>query len=301
MQCPLCDRQARGRPVGLTVEFDCSTCGEFLTADNIRTAEAFRQAGLWTYRYLFSGLARESKTRLSIDSSLRERVRSGKIKDKTVPEKVELLVRYFADQSEAIGHEFKVEPESPYPAAWCKSEQEWKALVRQTALELGYLKSDGIGIEVTLQGWQWILERPKANGNIGFIAMWFDPGLSAVKSAIEEGISAAGYRSLRIDEDQFNDGVMDRIIARIRESRFVAADLTGNRGGVYYEAGFASGLNIPVFFLSREEQLDPTNGNRIHFDVAHKYVLPWKESDLGVLSQRLKDQIEALLGHGPAP
>ena len=35
---------------------------------------------------------------------------------------------------------------------------------------------------------------------------------------------------------------MDRIIAQIRASKFVVADFTRNRGGVYYEAGFALGL-----------------------------------------------------------
>jgi nucleoside 2-deoxyribosyltransferase len=41
----------------------------------------------------------------------------------------------------------------------------------------------------------------------------------------------------------------------------VVADFTGDRGGVYYEAGFAQGLGIPVIWTVREDWLD-----RIHFD-----------------------------------
>ncbi len=64
---------------------------------------------------------------------------------------------------------------------------------------------------------------------------------------------------------------MDRILARIRESRFVIADLTHNRGGVYYEAGFAEGLGIPVIYTCDADCLDPEapKEKRVHFDCQH--------------------------------
>ena len=81
------------------------------------------------------------------------------------------------------------------------------------------------------------------------------------------------------------------------------ADLTGNRGGVYYEAGFALALNIPVnpdlpARLPRrgsDEWLE-----RIHFDMKHLNLISWTPDKLPELTERLKNRIEAVLGRGPA-
>ena len=55
-----------------------------------------------------------------------------------------------------------------------------------------------------------------------------------------------GFRALRIDMKQFNEKICDHIIAEIRRSRFLIADVTGHRAGVYFEAGYAMGLGLPV-------------------------------------------------------
>jgi len=116
--------------------------------------------------------------------------------------------------------------------------------------------------------------------------------------AIEEGITRAGYKPTRIDREEYIGGVMDEIIAKIRESRFVVADLTENRGGVYYEAGFAFGLNLPVFTLCRKDHLDP-GANHVHFDVQHLNLLAWEDGKLAELTARLEARIVAVLGRGP--
>jgi nucleoside 2-deoxyribosyltransferase len=92
---------------------------------------------------------------------------------------------------------------------------------------------------------------------------------------------------------------MDKIIAKIRESRSVVADFKLNRGGVYYEAGFAAGLGLPVFCLCAEGQTDPESQDRVHFDVAHLNILRWDQNNLTRLSERLQDRIMAVIGRGP--
>ena len=57
-------------------------------------------------------------------------------------------------------------------------------------------------------------------------------------------------------EIEHSGKIDDRIIAEIRTAGLVVADFTGSRGGVYYEAGFASGLGIPVIWSCREDHLD---------------------------------------------
>ena len=43
---------------------------------------------------------------------------------------------------------------------------------------------------------------------------------------------------------------------QIRKSKFLIADFTGQRGGVYYEAGFAYGLGLPVIWTCRKDWFD---------------------------------------------
>jgi hypothetical protein len=70
------------------------------------------------------------------------------------------------------------------------------------------------------------------------------------------------------------------------------ADFTGHRGGVYFEAGFAMGLGLPVFFTCRNTELE-----KLHFDVRQYNTIDW--SDASDLSSRLQVRIEAVIGDGP--
>jgi nucleoside 2-deoxyribosyltransferase len=45
------------------------------------------------------------------------------------------------------------------------------------------------------------------------------------------------------------------IIAEINRLTFMIADFTGHRGGVYFEAGIAMGLNVPVIWTCRKDDI----------------------------------------------
>lgn len=130
-----------------------------------------------------------------------------------------------------------------------------------------------------------------------FVAMWFD---ESMKDAYEKGIGPAireaGYEPLRIDRKEHINKIDDEIIAEIRRSRFLVADFTqgdsGARGGVYYEAGFAHGLNIPVIFTCRADAIE-----KVHFDTRQYNHITWATPD--ELKERLAKRISATLGDGP--
>jgi nucleoside 2-deoxyribosyltransferase len=125
--------------------------------------------------------------------------------------------------------------------------------------------------------------------------MWFSPQVTHIWSAaIEPAINAAGYHAVRIDGVEHNNKIDDEILANIRASRFVVADFTGERGGVYFEAGFAMGLGLPVIWTVREEDL-----HAIHFDNRQYNFITWKHDDLSEFSKRLRVRIEATIGRGP--
>jgi hypothetical protein len=126
-----------------------------------------------------------------------------------------------------------------------------------------------------------------------FVAMWFDPSLNrAWSDGFQKGISAAGYKSLRIDNKEHANKICDEIISEIRRSRFVVADYTGHRGGVYYEAGYAAGRNLPVILTCRKDQID-----ELHFDIRQYNCIDWETPE--ELARRLQVRIEAVIGDGP--
>lgn len=125
--------------------------------------------------------------------------------------------------------------------------------------------------------------------------MWFEPELLQVwADAIRPAIRDAGYDPQRIDMVEHNNKIDDEIVAMIRQSRFVVADFTGNRGGVYFEAGYAMGRSIPVIWTIRSDELDD-----VHFDNRQYNFIGWSLDALPQFRSRLKNRIEATIGRGP--
>jgi hypothetical protein len=75
-------------------------------------------------------------------------------------------------------------------------------------------------------------------------------------------------------------------LSRERREIYVA------RGGVYYEAGFAQGLNIPVIWVCRLDVID-----HVHFDTRQFNHITW--TDPQDLYAKLKNRIGAVIGDGP--
>ena len=63
----------------------------------------------------------------------------------------------------------------------------------------------------------------------------------------------------------------------------------GVRGSVYYEAGFAYGLGLPVLYSCREDLK-----NELHFDTRQYPHILWKTPE--DLYAELRDKIGALIG-----
>jgi len=86
----------------------------------------------------------------------------------------------------------------------------------------------------------------------------------------------------------------DEIIATIRRSKFLVSDFTGQRGGVYFESGFALGFGLRVIWTCRADEL-----SAVHFDNRQYNFLVWEREKLSDLAKRLQNRIEATIGRGP--
>ena len=245
-------------------------------------------------------------------------------KDLSVHDRADRLLQYIGDQTVEIGTPFVFTPEEMLTTTIAaKSEsvdsREVQYLLNYLDEECWIAERDGIqtiAIEddphwetvvpsrmyiLTVKGYARLAELEKANAESskGFVAMWFDDSTGeAWEKGIKLGIKDAGYKPVRIDEQEHNDKIDDRIIAEIKRSRFVVADFTqgkdGARGGVYYEVGFAHGLGIEVIFTCRKDVLD---NNDIHFDTRQYNHIGWETPE--ELRQRLADRISAVIGDGP--
>lgn len=160
----------------------------------------------------------------------------------------------------------------------------------------GLLEERKSGVfSLTAEGLIWLEENEPHPGSTdnGFVAMWFDTSMNAAfLDGFAPAISGAGYIPVRVDQIDHVGKIDDEIIRRIRQSRFVVADFTGHRGGVYYEAGFAAGLRLHVFMTCREDHMGD-----LHFDIRQYNCISW--TDHGDLREKLQRRIEAVIGKGP--
>ena len=167
--------------------------------------------------------------------------------------------------------------------------------------------NDLFGIKIEPKGWEYIEEisRRKSNSDEAFVAMWFDPSLNDVfNTQIEAALNKCGYKSpFRIDHVEHSDKIDDAIIAKMNKSIFVIVDLTCEifnhpsptenktkiveaRGGVYFEAGYAMGLGIPVIWTCRRDCV-----SHIHFDLRQYNQIVWYPKDGNYLVDGQNGQI----------
>lgn len=190
-------------------------------------------------------------------------------------------------------------------SAWteCHTDQDRSALLRLLKEE-GLINFGGSNdVTLTSKGFEFLesLESGGAATTQAFVAMWFDPSMNeAYQSGFRPAIAEAGYSSLRVDQKEHSNKIDDEIIAEIRRSRFVVADFTCGivdgtegqiaiaRGGVYYEAGFAQGLGIPVIWTCRADSI-----NHVHFDTRQYNHIVW--STPNELRQKLLNRIRAVI------
>jgi len=163
----------------------------------------------------------------------------------------------------------------------------------------------GGSLQLTANGHLSLLENINIESDQAFIAMWFSDKINnAYHHGIAPAIRDSGFTPLRIDKKEHSNKIDDEIIAEIRKSRFLVADFTCGvlsiegethtipRGGVYYEAGFAQGLGIPVIWCCRKDQI-----STVHFDTRQYNHIVWETPK--ELRRALKNRIEAVIGTGP--
>ena len=227
------------------------------------------------------------------EGSLLELLQSASIPDGPLESMDEILL-YVARKAQSAD-EYQTLENTDYPIAFAKHPEEFRYLLSNLA-ERNYIETPGTmgrsrEFRLTPEGWERVAElrRSQRDSSQAFVAMWFNEELDPVwVDGFEPALEETGYRPIRIDRVEHSGKIDDRIVAEIRRSGLLVADFTGDRGGVYFEAGFAMGLGIPVIWTCRQGDLD-----KVHFDTRQFNHIVW--TDAADLKKRLIDRIEATL------
>lgn len=324
--CPLCGHKTacytRHR-VERVEQYKCPTCGEF--AIEILARHALSE--LDEQRYRLSALVRERSERRSYLLLVYgdivptfDRFESVQILEllsthfpKEISSQLDRALVNLRRLSAGLGYPVEIDLFSDRSLFFAQDRIEADFVV--SALEQDGLLTASISSKtqrvliLSPAGWNRIAEIERGATQLSskraFVAMWYGNEKDTVEgensrhflyeayeSGFRVGVEQAGYEPVRIDFKEFNDDIMDEVIAEIRRSRFIVADFTGQRSGVYYEAGFARGLGLRVIFTCHESHL-----NAAHFDTNHMNHIAWKSSE--DLARRLEKRIVATIGPGP--
>lgn len=278
---------------GLIVE--CPVCG------NYEPSEYFLQKNIGSHgrfpdKHLYSGALRENYEKGIIFklNNAKDLVDSVAV-PKNPLDAVDKIMLYLAQKS-GLSSGTVILTENDYSLAYAKNIQELNYFLLLARQRKYLLDSDSlIYCQITATGWEHIDEISKLqpDSNQAFVAMWFNEEIREVyENGLRPALLQTGYIPMRLDFDEHNEKIDDKIIAEIRKSGLLVADFTKQRGNVYFEAGFALGLGIPVIWTCRD-----TDAENLHFDTRQYNHIVWSNAD--DLKEKLINRIEATLPNRP--
>lgn len=216
------------------------------------------------------------------------------LRDKRIVEKLEYMMRYLAEHQEEVTLNDDI-----IVASWMKNERELNIIFKK-ALDQKYIEgTENSESEnkfpffkrLTFDGLEYIesVDAPNKSSDNVFVAFNFTDELKEifniyVRSAVED----AGLRFVFVNQNTtpHDQKITDEIIVNLKSARMIIADFTNNSTNVYFEAGFAMGMKIPVIWTCKE-------GHQFSFDTAQYPHIVWKNGE--DLQKQLYERILAIL------
>lgn len=296
--CPVCEEPLIKASSHNDLNYaNCPLCGEYRLTRSVfkffRTEKPEKRVCA-----NISGWLRENKEFEINSSNLDNLCRQ---KTPSFHERADKILLMLEKKTTYIG-EYITRDKSWISIGWCINENEIDQIVKYLEKSVSRIACEAPVMKkyrdyhITPNGWEYLekLKKINADSEQGFVAMWFDNSLDKIyNEIITTAIFDAGYKPHRVDQREHNDKIDDEIISEIRKSRFVLADFTGHRGGVYYEAGFAKGLGMEVFWTCRKDEID-----KLHFDIRQYNCIEWEQDKLEDFKKRITLRIESVIGSG---
>lgn len=294
VRCPLCNKASdvfqRFESPNI-YEGHCDRCGYIYL-----TQEAVNEASRLGKLYVLSASFRRIRSQYDVVLIKEADVKTiiADTPEYSVLEKLDLTLNAIAEKTFEPGQRSQFNALNDYPLVYAASDHEAGYYIQQLA-NLGYVRQESGVATILAQGFQRLQEMQKSGRTsaFAFVAMWFAESMNDLYSnAIEPAIRGAGYKPIRVDRIEHVNRIDDEIIGRIKASRFIVADFSGQRQGVYFEAGMMLGLGRTVIWMCKEEEL-----NNTHFDTRQYNFIAYKSAEEA--RKRLYDRIMAIEGRGP--
>ena len=124
-----------------------------------------------------------------------------------------------------------------------------------------------------------------------FIIMSFadNPALKdSYELGVKQIVEQLGYECKRVDEQEFNGSIRDRILQNLREADFIIADASQARPNCYYEIGMAHAMGKEVIHIAN-------NSADVHFDIKDFNFIIY--GSISELRERLQKRLEHTLAN----
>lgn len=272
----------------------CPRCGEFKLTPS--ASSTVRQSLKKYQRTLLSGWIRNQNRLGSVpEITTKNLEKISNSQPPTVAERAHLLLQEAESLLARLGDYFNIS-EARFLSASYSDSMEDVIYLLQMLSDQGFTKTVAIPVtyQITPAGHAYLEDiraKPSTSSN-GFVAMSFHEDLRETYSnGFQLGVLNAGYNPIRMDKLEHINRIDDEIIKQINQSKFLIADFTGHRSGVYFEAGYAMGIGLPVFWTCQKNDMD-----ELHFDIRQFNCIDWE--NIEDLVTRLQSRIEAVLGKG---
>ncbi len=291
--CKICGNQAQSTgldPLDVKVSIDCSVCGRYILTDSFDPGNYEDKSKF----YKVSSWIREQNDIFSHTSTidLKKFDEILEMKDKKIQEKFDLMMLHLGEyKNQQVSRKI-------YAQCWARSMDEFRKLFKR-AIDYELIKGNTyIGGEVsfsdfTFEGIQYIenLEEPNKSSKNIFVAFNFEEGLYKIfNTHVKETIEELGFNYVVVNQNttEHDKAISDEIIAKLKSSRIVIADFTNHRNSVYFEAGFAMGMKIPIIWTCQEGHTED-----LSFDTRQYPHLVWKDGE--DLKEQIMNRIKVIL------
>jgi hypothetical protein len=133
-----------------------------------------------------------------------------------------------------------------------------------------------------------LVDYTNVDQSLVFVITAFTDDLQPAFEAIQSAARKVGLNARRVKDITGDYRITDQILKMIRSARFIVADLTHERPNVYFELGFARGLNKTVVTIIRGDTAP-------HFDVQNWTYI--KYFDSRPLEAELVKRFKYEMGH----
>ena len=182
--------------------------------------------------------------------------------------------------------------EFDYTLGYCINQHEFKYFIKYLE-DSSLIQFRGSGLYwITVNGWGRIerIQQVAAKSTQVFVAMNFNKEFdNCYAEGIEKALEETRYKAYRVDREEHSDKIDDKILSEIKRSKFIIAEFTGQKHGVYFEAGYAIGLGKLVIWTVNAKDI-----SKVHFDTRQYNHIVW--SDEAELKEKLINRIRVLIG-----